>query len=231
MEEAFRMFAERARPCRRSWWPGARSGTRGWWGSPPGASPRSCTGRRCSCRSRRTAPTGSGRSMPGIELHGFLVPWKERMVRFGGHAQAVGLTVRLDVLEELRREWEAAGAAWPAELLARRYEYELELPPRRLTGKLVAQLGRLEPYGMGIPGLWCAPGRSARRSAPALRQRPSLGPRARQTTAPPSTSSAGAGRSAPRISPGRFEALGWIEHDDYRGGPCLRLLDSRPGRD
>src|SRR5439155_217681 len=30
--------------------------------------------------------TGSGRSLPGIELHGFLSPWKERMTRFRGHS-------------------------------------------------------------------------------------------------------------------------------------------------
>ena len=35
--------------------------------------------------------TGSGRSVPDLELHGFLAAWKERMERFGGHAQAIGL--------------------------------------------------------------------------------------------------------------------------------------------
>ncbi len=34
--------------CRRSWSAGARPGTRGWWGSPPAASPRSSAGRCCS---------------------------------------------------------------------------------------------------------------------------------------------------------------------------------------
>src|SRR5262249_32943390 len=32
--------------------------------------------------------TGSGRRVPGIELHGFLPAWKERVERFGGAAQA-----------------------------------------------------------------------------------------------------------------------------------------------
>ena len=91
--------------------------------------------------------TGSGRSVPGLELHGFLAGWKERMERFGGHAQAIGLSVATDRLEELRAEWEAAGRAWPPELLARRVEYELHLEPSEVTPRLLAQLGALEPFG------------------------------------------------------------------------------------
>ncbi|MEJ2086470.1 MAG: single-stranded-DNA-specific exonuclease RecJ, partial [Acidobacteriota bacterium] len=37
--------------------------------------------------------TGSGRSIPGIHLHAFLEEWAEELVRFGGHAQAIGLTL------------------------------------------------------------------------------------------------------------------------------------------
>ncbi len=172
--------------------------------------------------------SGSGRSIPGLELHAFLLRWKERMVRFGGHSQAVGLTVRLDVLEELKREWEAAGAEWPAELLARRHEYELELAPRRLTGKLVAQLARLEPYGMGNPRPLVRTGPLRLEGAPRLFGNGHLSGRARgEDSAPVDLVGWGWQERAADLS-GTFEALGWIEHDDYRGGPCLRLLDSRP---
>jgi len=171
--------------------------------------------------------TGSGRSIHGIDLHAFLLPWKERMVRFGGHTQAVGLTVRLDVLEELRREWEAAGSAWPAELLARRHEYELELAPRRLTGKLVAQLARLEPYGQGNPRPLVRTGPLRLDGPPRLFGNGHLSARARgEDSAPVDLVGWGWQERAADLD-GRFEALGWLEHDDYRGGPCLRLLDSR----
>ncbi|MDH3746402.1 MAG: DHH family phosphoesterase, partial [Acidobacteriota bacterium] len=33
--------------------------------------------------------TGSGRSVEGIHLHGFLADWRDRLDRFGGHAQAI----------------------------------------------------------------------------------------------------------------------------------------------
>jgi hypothetical protein len=35
------------------------------------------------------------------------------------------------------------------------------------------------------------------------------------------------GERADRLA-GRFEALGHLEHDRYRGAPVLRLLDARP---
>jgi single-stranded-DNA-specific exonuclease len=227
VEEAFQMFADRAPlpPILVGWSPAWHKGVVGI-----------AAGRVAKELHRPTlllsvedaVATGSGRSIPGVELHGFLLRWKERMVRFGGHAQAVGLTVRLDVLEELRREWEAAGAEWPPELLARRHEYELELPPRRLTSKLVAQLGRLEPYGMGNPRPLVRTGPLRLEGAPRLFGNGHLSARARGDDGA-SVDLVGWGWQERAVDlDGSFEALGWIEHDAYRGGPCLRLLDSRP---
>lgn len=172
--------------------------------------------------------TGSGRSIPGLELHDFLSQWKERMVRFGGHSQAVGLTVRQDALEELKREWEEAGAAWPAGLLARRHEYELQLEPRQLTSRLVAQLGRLEPYGQGNPRPLVRSGPFRLAGPPRLFGNGHLSGRATGSDGSP-VDIVGWGWQERAVDlDGSFEALGWIEHDAYRGGPVLRLLDSRP---
>ncbi len=171
---------------------------------------------------------GSGRSIHGLELHAFLLRWKERMIRFGGHAQAVGLTVHLEELEALRQEWEAAGAAWPADLLARRHEYELELAPNRLTAKLVAQLSRLEPFGMGNPRPLVRTGPLRLEGAPRLFGNGHLSGRARGEDGAPLDLVGWGWQERAAGLEGTFEALGWIEHDDYRGGPCLRLLDCRP---
>ncbi|HUF79222.1 MAG TPA: single-stranded-DNA-specific exonuclease RecJ, partial [Thermoanaerobaculia bacterium] len=95
---------------------------------------------------------GSGRSIPGIELHGFLLRWRHEMVRFGGHAQAVGLTVEPERLEGLRAHWEeTSGAEWPEELFARRHEYELALGAEGVGPELLEGLLRLEPHGQGNP--------------------------------------------------------------------------------
>jgi single-stranded-DNA-specific exonuclease len=172
--------------------------------------------------------TGSGRSVPGLELHGFLSAWKDRLRRFGGHAQAVGLTAEVAALEDLRQEWEAAGAGWPPGVLARRLEYELHLAPRQISDRLVADLGRLEPFGQGNP-------RPLVRTGP-LRLDGPLRPfgnghlAARTRGADCATVELvgwGWQERAGALS-GTFEVVACVEHDAYRGGPVLRLVDSRP---
>lgn len=174
------------------------------------------------------AATGSGRSVPGLELHAFLVAWKERMERFGGHSQAVGLTVQVDRLEELRREWEEAGAAWPAELLARRIEYELHLPAREVSNALLAQLAALEPFGQGNPRPLVRTGPLRLEGEPRPFGNGHLSARARGEDG--AAVELVGWRWGERVGSlrGPFEVLACVESDSYRGGPVLRLVDSRP---
>jgi single-stranded-DNA-specific exonuclease len=48
---------------------------------------------------------GSGRSIPGVDLVETLRPLGELFLRFGGHAQAVGLTMAIDHIEEFREKF------------------------------------------------------------------------------------------------------------------------------
>jgi single-stranded-DNA-specific exonuclease len=174
------------------------------------------------------AATGSGRSVPGLELHGFLAAWKDRMTRFGGHSQAIGLTVDLAHLEELRREWEVAGESWPAELLARRYEYELHLEPKEVSETLLAQLAALEPFGQGNARPLVRTGPLRLQGEPRLFGKGHLSARARGVDG--SAVELVGWRWQERLGNlrGSFEVLACIESDTYRGGPVLRLVDSRP---
>ncbi|HVS65810.1 MAG TPA: single-stranded-DNA-specific exonuclease RecJ [Thermoanaerobaculia bacterium] len=171
--------------------------------------------------------TGSGRSIPGVHLHGFLDGWRDRLVKFGGHAAAIGLTARTADLELLRETW-CAAADWPEHLLTRRYEYEIDVPTAsRLDVSLFAEVARLEPFGPGNP-------------APLVR----VGPL--DLLAPPrifgnghlSAITVGADGGRVRIVgwgwearahelEGRFEALGLLDWDDWVGAPALRLVDVR----
>ncbi len=177
-----------------------------------------------------TEAVGSGRSIPAIELHAFLGRWHREMLRFGGHAQAVGLSVTSDRLEALRRSWEESAAAWPAQTFVRTLEFELDLAPGDLGRELLDQLSRLEPHGSGNPRplLKIGPlrlagpprifGRRERRHLSGL----ALGP---------------AGARVPLIGwgwaeraqtlAGEFEALGHLELDRYNDRPVLRLVDAR----
>jgi single-stranded-DNA-specific exonuclease len=172
--------------------------------------------------------TGSGRSLPGLELHGFLSAWKERMEKFGGHAQAIGLTVATDRLEELRREWQEAGAAWPEEILVRRVEYELHMAPREVSPALLAQLSALEPFGQGNPRPLLRTGPLRIEGEPRNFGNGHLSARARGGDG--ATVELVGWRWAERVRSlrGSFEVLACVEDDSYRGGPVLRLVDSRP---
>jgi len=173
---------------------------------------------------------GSGRSVPGIELHGFVSRWRDELARFGGHAQAIGLSVPLERLEGLREQWEGAAAEWSEDLLRRRFEYELELTPAALTADLLGELSRLEPHGQANP-------------QPLLRVGPLTltgEPRIFGRTARKHVSAAAAGPDGATIRvlgwgwgerlerlAGPFEALGHLEQDRYSGCPVLRLVDTR----
>jgi len=172
--------------------------------------------------------TGSGRSVPGIHLHDFLKPWTGRLVRFGGHAQAVGLTAEARGLEALAREWREAASAWDPAVLEPVLRYDLELAPAEVDESLLGQIERLEPFGAGNPEPLLRigplePAGGVRRFGSGHGSRPLSGP----------------GRSVPieaygwswgdrlAVLAGRIEALACLERDRWRGGARLRLVDLR----
>lgn len=49
---------------------------------------------------------GSGRSIPGFDLHEALMKCSDTIEKFGGHSMAVGITVKKDNLEKFKKEFE-----------------------------------------------------------------------------------------------------------------------------
>jgi single-stranded-DNA-specific exonuclease len=91
---------------------------------------------------------GSGRTVPGIDLIEELRPFGHLFSRFGGHAQAIGLTMPLENISEFQqafaRALESRGAKSRINL---RGEAELSLS---LVGpRFYDQLLLLEPFGEG----------------------------------------------------------------------------------
>jgi single-stranded-DNA-specific exonuclease len=173
--------------------------------------------------------TGSGRSIAGIELHGFLARWEARLDRFGGHAQAVGLSVAASELAALQAEWEEAAAAeWPPARLARRQEYELSVAPREVSRALLAELALLEPHGQGNPHPILRTGPLRLEGSPRLFGNGHLAARARGDDGGAVELVGWRWQARASGLSGRFEVLGQLERDGYTGGPVLRLLDCRP---
>jgi len=175
---------------------------------------------------------GSGRSVPGIDLHGFLRPWEPRLERFGGHSQAVGLTARESALAGLAQEWEAAAATWPPETLATQVEYDQELAISDVTSSLLDRLARLEPFGVGNPEPIFHIGPCRLSGPPRAFGAGHLGFCARATDGSTVEVVAWQGAQLAATSggmfDGEFEMLAAVELDRFRNRPRLRLVDSRP---
>lgn len=173
--------------------------------------------------------TGSGRSIRGIHLHEFLSRWRDQLPKFGGHAQAIGLSVASDQLPELRSQWEEQAEIWQERIAVRRLEYELDCRAREFTPALVAELARFEPHGEANP-------------RPLIRIRGPL-----RLVRPPrrfgdghleAEAAGGNGDTMRLVGWGwqrreaslqdDFEVLAQLEWDRFRRAPVLRLVDSRP---
>lgn len=173
--------------------------------------------------------TGSGRSVPGIALHGFLAPWKERLIRFGGHAQALGLSADLGTLPALREEWEtAASGEFSPELLVRSFSYEIEAAPREINVTYLAALARLAPFGQGNPQPVVRVGPLELVGAPRLFGAEHLSARARGGDGGTLNLVGWGWQPRAEDLTGRFEVLGTLDLDRFLGEPVMRLIDARP---
>ncbi|MCW5198739.1 hypothetical protein VU06_03205, partial [Desulfobulbus sp. F3] len=94
---------------------------------------------------------GSGRSIPGLNLHQVLEQCQAWIVRFGGHAMAAGLTVHVEVFDQFRAEFSRyvreAQCAVPPQTLA----VDAVLDERLDWYELVQHLQLMEPFGQGNP--------------------------------------------------------------------------------
>jgi len=95
---------------------------------------------------------GSGRSLDGVDLYAAVTDCRDLFEAVGGHAQAVGFTLRRGQLRALAARLEAAlgrrdGGGAPRPALA----IDAETSFAHVTPALAAALERLEPFGAGNP--------------------------------------------------------------------------------
>lgn len=96
--------------------------------------------------------TGSARSIPGVNLHAALTRCGELFERFGGHAQAAGMTLKAERLPELRQRLnEAIAEVAEPEAFVPSAPYDLDIALDEITMPLIEQFDRLAPTGFGNP--------------------------------------------------------------------------------
>lgn len=97
---------------------------------------------------------GSGRSIPGFDLHAALEACSEHLESFGGHKAAAGLSIRAENLEAFRAAFAVhAGEVLSEEDLRRTERIDAMVGGVGLGIDLAEELGRLAPFGMGNPGV------------------------------------------------------------------------------
>ena len=91
---------------------------------------------------------GSARSIEGINIYEVLDVFADRYEKFGGHAQAAGLTIAPEILDDLRRDVCGYIAAhYDDSAFVRQKPYDMALNAGEITRELVEDLKRLEPFG------------------------------------------------------------------------------------
>ncbi|HJZ92772.1 MAG TPA: single-stranded-DNA-specific exonuclease RecJ [Gemmataceae bacterium] len=97
--------------------------------------------------------TGSGRSIPGFELHEALKACDDLLVGHGGHAMAAGAKIRPSEIDAFRQRFQDYAARFFPEGAppAPRLRLDAEVPLSALTPGLLRDLDKLEPYGADNP--------------------------------------------------------------------------------
>jgi len=97
---------------------------------------------------------GSGRGIPGFDLHAALDACSEHLESFGGHKAAAGLSLRAENVEAFRAAFAAhAGEVLGPDDLKRTERIDAMVGGVGLGLDLAEELGQLAPFGMGNPGV------------------------------------------------------------------------------
>lgn len=104
--------------------------------------------------------TGSGRSIPGVNLHEAFAGCTETLVAHGGHAAAAGLRIEPSMIDAFRHQFcelvvQQCGPTMPTAQL----RIDAEAGLSQLTWETMQQMEHLAPFGCGNPRpLLCASG-------------------------------------------------------------------------
>ncbi|TCI26584.1 single-stranded-DNA-specific exonuclease RecJ [Exiguobacterium sp. SH5S13] len=94
---------------------------------------------------------GSGRSIDGFDLFKELSKNEDILPHFGGHPAAAGMTLMSENVAELRRRLNEQAESIPDETFVARVNVDLKLDVSDVSLDLIAEIGKLAPFGMGNP--------------------------------------------------------------------------------
>lgn len=92
---------------------------------------------------------GSGRSVPGFDLHEALSKCSNTLEKFGGHAMAVGLALKQQNFEKFKNEFEEIAKQGSLSQIQQIIPIDAEVTLEDMNIEFVEELKNLEPFGEG----------------------------------------------------------------------------------
>lgn len=90
---------------------------------------------------------GSGRSIPGFDLHKALMECSKDIKKFGGHSMAIGITIEKDKFESFKNDFEKYAEQTNIKEIVPIVNIDAEISLKDLSIDIVKQLELLEPFG------------------------------------------------------------------------------------
>lgn len=92
---------------------------------------------------------GSGRSIPGFDLHEALMKCTDTIERFGGHSMAIGITLKKDMVEKFSQKVEQIAKESKIEEIVPVIYIDSKIELNEINKQMVESLKQLEPFGEG----------------------------------------------------------------------------------
>jgi single-stranded-DNA-specific exonuclease len=90
---------------------------------------------------------GSGRSIPGFDLHDVLMKCSDTVEKFGGHSMAVGITIKKEKLEAFREEFEKIATENHIDEIMPIINIDAKINLSDINKEMVESMKQLEPFG------------------------------------------------------------------------------------
>lgn len=90
---------------------------------------------------------GSGRSIPGFDLHEALTKCGQTIEKFGGHSMAIGITLKKENLEEFKNKFEQIAIDEHIEQIVSIIKIDAKINLDDINKEMVESLKQLEPFG------------------------------------------------------------------------------------
>lgn len=90
---------------------------------------------------------GSGRSIPGFDLHEALMECSEYLEKFGGHSMAVGITIKKDKFEDFKKAFTEYAESKNISKIVPVINIERKVDLKDVSLENVKELQKLEPFG------------------------------------------------------------------------------------